>query len=275
MKLYTHKDESFLSNMDMNSEELDEMANMFYDAYDAKKDKAYQFLDKANEALNDSEAIKYIKKALNVYPECFEAKIMLAAYEDNPLKVLNMIEEAVNTERKLLSAEGLLSNNVKLIDAIQILPFIHGLYNLAYLYAGSGMINKALEVAKETLKYDNDGTTEVRELLMALYAYREDGNNLNKIYKKYNEDNLDSLIPYLVYYFKQGNYSKAREYLDTIMKYNKHFKCIFDEISPDDLIGDAKPHEKLEVKHAGANLAFLLDTVPALEIFVKNNGKIE
>ena len=274
MKLYTHKDDSFISNMDMSEEELEEMANMFHDVYDAKKEKAYEFLDRANEALNDSEAIKYIKKALNVYPDCFEAKIMLASYEDNPLKVLNMIEEAVNGERKRLNEEGLLSNNLKLINTIDIMPFIHGLYNLAYLYAGSGMINKALEVAKETLKYDNDGTTEVRELLMALYAYREDGNNLNKIYKKYNEDNLYSLIPYLVYYFKQGNYSKAREYLDKIMKYNKHFKCIFDEILPDDLIGDAKPHEKLEVKHAAADLAFLLDTVPTLEVFVKNNGKI-
>ena len=274
MKLYTHKDDSFISNMDMSEEELEEMANMFHDVYDAKKEKAYEFLDRANEALNDSEAIKYIKKALNAYPECFEAKIMLASYEDNPLKVLNMIEEAVNTERKLLSAEGLLSNNVKLIDAIQILPFIHGLYNLAYLYAGSGMINKALEVAKETLKYDNDGTTEVRELLMALYAYREDGSNLNKIYKKYNEDNLDSLIPFLVYYFKQGNYSKAREYLDKIMKYNKHFKGLFDSISKDELLEDAIAHEKSEVKHVAADLAFLLDTVPTLEVFVKNNGKI-
>lgn len=275
MKLYTHKDDSFISNMDMSEEELEEMANMFHDVYDAKKEKAYEFLDRANEALNDSEAIKYIKKALNVYPYCFEAKIMLASYEDNPLKVLNMIEEAVNRERKRLNEEGLLSNNVKFIDAIQILPFIHGLYNLAYLYAGSGMINKALEVAKETLKYDNDGTTEVRELLMALYAYREDGNNLNKIYKKYNEDNLDSLIPFLVYYFKQGNYSKAREYLDKIKKYNKHFKGLFDSISKDELLEDAIAHEKSEVKHVAADLAFLLDTVPALEIFVKNNGKIE
>lgn len=274
MKLYTHKDDSFISNMDMSEEELEEMANMFHDVYDAKKEKAYEFLDRANEALNEGEAIKYIKKALNVYPDCFEAKIMLASYEDNPLKVLNMIEEAVNTERKLLSAEGLLSNNVKLIDAIQILPFIHGLYNLAYLYAGSGMINKALEVAKETVKYDNDGTTEVRELLMGLYAYREDGSNLNKIYKKYNEDNLYSLIPYLVYYFKQGNYSKAREYLDKIMKYNKHFKGLFDSISKDELLEDAIAHEKSEVKHVAADLAFLLDTVPTLEVFVKNNGKI-
>lgn len=261
--------------MDMSEEELEEMANMFHDVYDAKKEKAYEFLDRANEALNDSEAIKYIKKALNFYPECFEAKIMLASYEDNPLKVLNMIEEAVNGERKRLNEEGLLSNNVKLIDAIQILPFIHGLYNLAYLYAGSGMINKALELAKETVKYDKEEITKVLELLMALYAYREDGNNLNKIYKKYNEDNLDSLIPFLVYYFKQGNYSKAREYLDKIMKYNKHFKGLFDSISKDELLEDAIAHEKSEVKHAGANLAFLLDTVPALEIFVKNNGKIE
>ena len=274
MKLYTHKDDSFISNMDMSEEELEEMANMFHDVYDAKKEKAYEFLDRANEALNDSEAIKYIKKALNAYPDCFEAKIMLASYEDNPLKVLNMIEEAVNGERKRLNEEGLLSNNLKLINTIDIMPFIHGLYNLAYLYAGCGMINKALEVAKETLKYDNDGTTEVRELLMALYAYREDGSNLNKIYKKYNEDNLYSLIPYLVYYFKQNNYSKAREYLDKIKKYNKHFKGLFDSISKDELLEDAIAHEKSEVKHVAADLAFLLDTVPTLEVFVKNNGKI-
>lgn len=274
MKLYTHKDDSFISNMDMSEEELEEMANMFHDVYDAKKEKAYQFLDRANEALNDSEAIKYIKKALNAYPDCFEAKIMLASYEDNPLKVLNMIEEAVNGERKRLNEEGLLSNNLKLINTIDIMPFIHGLYNLAYLYAGSGMINKALEVAKETVKYDKEEITKVLELLMGLYAYREDGSNLNKIYKKYNEDNLDSLIPFLVYYFKQNNYSKAREYLDKIKKYNKHFKGLFDSISKDELLEDAIAHEKSEVKHVAADLAFLLDTVPTLEVFVKNNGKI-
>lgn len=75
MKIYTHKDESFVSNMDMNSEELDEMANMFYDVYDAKKDKAYQFLDRANEALNDSEAIKYIKKALMFIQSVLKLKL--------------------------------------------------------------------------------------------------------------------------------------------------------------------------------------------------------
>ena len=274
MKLYTHKDDSFISNMDMSEEELEEMANMFHDVYDAKKEKTYEFLDRANEALNDSEAIKYIKKALNVYPDCFEAKIMLASYEDNPLKVLNMIEEAVNGERKRLNEEGLLSNNLKLINTIDIMPFIHGLYNLAYLYAGCGMINKALELAKETVKYDKEEITKVLELLMGLYAYREDGSNLNKIYKKYNEDNLYSLIPYLVYYFKQNNYSKAREYLDKIKKYNKHFKGLFDSISKDELLEDAIAHEKSEVKHVAADLAFLLDTVPTLEVFVKNNGKI-
>ena len=275
MKLYTHKDDSFISNMDMSEEELEEMANMFHDVYDAKKEKAYEFLDRANEALNEGEAIKYIKKALNVYPDCFEAKIMLASYEDNPLKVLNMIEEAVNGERKRLNEEGLLSNNLKLINTIDIMPFIHGLYNLAYLYAGCGMINKALELAKETVKYDKEEITKVLELLMGLYAYREDGSNLNKIYKKYNEDNLYSLIPYLVYYFKQNNYSKAREYLDKIKKYNKHFKGLFDSISKDELLEDAIAHEKSEVKHVAADLAFLLDTVPTLEVFVKNNGKIE
>ena len=72
----------------------------------------------------------------------------------------------------------------------------------------------ALELAKETVKYDKEEITKVLELLMGLYAYREDGSNLNKIYKKYNEDNLYSLIPFLVYYFKQNNYSKAREYLE-------------------------------------------------------------
>ena len=54
MKLYTHKDDSFISNMDMSEEELEEMANMFHDVYDAKKEKAYEFLDRANEDYDKS-----------------------------------------------------------------------------------------------------------------------------------------------------------------------------------------------------------------------------
>ena len=149
------------------------------------------------------------------------------------------------------------------------MPYIYGMYNLACLYAGVGMINKAIDVAKEILKLDYQDSSGTRYLLMALYAYKEDENNLKKLYKKYPEENLHTLVPLLVYYYKQMNFDEAKKYLKKIFKCNKHFDTIFDDIDENMLegytLGDLS-----EVADTGALCSFLLNTVPALEEFVKH-----
>lgn len=264
--------EEFMDDMDMSEEEFDLMAQLFGNMADEdpNKEEAYQYLEKANHAHSSKDAIKYAEKALELCPDLFEAKIFLLTFESNPLKVLDMLEDAVNKERVRLKKADMLSTNPKFLN-VHLMPYIHGIYNLSFLYASAGMIQKALELARETVSIDVNGITDGRYLLMGLYAYLEDGANLKKHYKKIGEENLHSLLPMLIYYFKQCNYKEADKYLGKIKKCNKHFEKIFDcdVVEEDDLMMDARPGSKEEVFLVYANYEFLLHSVPLLEAFVK------
>ena len=145
------------------------------------------------------------------------------------------------------------------------------MYNLACFYAGLGMINKAIDLAREILRLDNRDGSGARYLLMGLYAYMEDESNLKKLYQKYPEESLSMLVPFFVYYYKQTNFKEAKRYLDKIVKCNKHFNHIFDDADVNMLdgyiVGDIS-----EVEMVATELSFLLNTVPGLEDFVLDNG---
>ena len=267
-------------DMNLSEEDLAGIAKMFSDLYskdiDPALEKAYKWLDKVDSAKSEKEEIKYIHKALEEYPDFFEAKIMLAAYEDNPLKAMLVIEDALKGERELLKKNGFFNKDhigeFSLI--LETKPYIHGMYNLACFYAGLGMINKAIDLAREILRLDNRDGSGARYLLMGLYAYMEDESNLKKLYQKYPEESLSMLVPFFVYYYKQTNFKEAKRYLDKIVKCNKHFNHIFDDADVNMLDGYIVG-EISEVEMVATELSFLLNTVPGLEDFVLDNGEIE
>lgn len=187
--------------------------------------KAYDLVDKASKAKSEKTELKYLHQALEVCPYCLEAKLAIISHNSDHLKMIPELIEAINLEKERLMKEGYFKkDNVGHFYMIfETRPYIRALNMLTFTYTNLGMNNKAIDVAREILKLNNNDNTGIRYLLMALYAYKEEKNNLDKLFRKYPEDNLHVFVPYLVYYYKQNDLKHAREYFDKIMKVNPHF----------------------------------------------------
>lgn len=101
--------------------------------------------------------------------------------------------------------------------------YICALYNKTMSLLNSGKIKQARDVCKEILRLNENDNTGARYLLMAIYAYLEEESELSALYNRYKEENFEMLFPLLVFYYKQGNDIKAKEYLNRVNKANPHF----------------------------------------------------
>ena len=137
-------------------------------------------------------------------------------------------------------------------------------------------MKKAIESCKEILRLNPNDNLGARYLLMALYAYFEEENEMLKLYKKYPEENLEMLFSLFVLYYKLENDKKAKEYLNRINKANQHFIKFFK--------GNLQPNENLEedtyirgdvseIYMCLKEYYFLLTTVPTIKFYVLENSK--
>ena len=270
-------------DMDEANELLQEFIKLYnageLDYEDSPLVQAYELLGKARYAKSDKERIKLVKKALEVCPDCLEAKLILATNSDRPIKVLQKVNECILEEKGRLKKEGYFAkeNIGHFYGIYETRPYIHAMYSLANMYANAGMINKAIDLCKEILLLNEHDNTGTRYLLMGLYAYKEELNNMNQLYKKYKEENLHMLVPFMVYYFKQGDYKNALKYLERIKKVNKNFVSFFEEeMDMDPVMPDAYSiGDMSEVESVIAELEFLFSSVPGISELILEDDILE
>lgn len=244
--------------------------------YSAKVE-AYELLEKAKEAKSEKEEIKLVKKALEVDPDCVEAKIILAVNQDDFMMVYHDLEQALEEEKVRLQKLGFFAkeNIGHFYGIFETREYIKAMNSLARIYANDGLIGKAIKLAKEILRLNENDNTGVRYLLMGLYAYMEDYSSMKKLYNKYSEENLFMLVPFMIYYFKQAKYDEAEKYLDRIKKVNKNFVSYFENM--EDYDDDLPPYYSIgdisEVKTVSHELDFLFITMPNIENFIVEKGK--
>lgn len=153
-------------------------------------------------------------------------------------------------------------------------PYIRGLFKRATSYVESGKMRLAKEQLEEILKLNNNDNLGARYSLMAVYAFFEDEKAMLKLYKKYPEESLLMLVPFMILYYKQRDYKKAKEYLKRIDKVNPYFRKFFkQEIKEEDLIptGYYSPGSVSEVVVFLESAGFLLVSVLSLSEFILNN----
>ena len=155
-------------------------------------------------------------------------------------------------------------------------PYIRGLHIKANFLAHSGKISQAKEVCEEILRLNNSDNTGARYLLMAICAILEDEKSMLKLYKKYNEDNLEMLIPLFVLYYKLGNDKEAVKYLNMINKENNNFLKMFQgkiELDPMKYTGTYSLGNESELYAFIEESGFLLISVPELGEYVVEHSK--
>lgn len=273
----------FLANA-KNEKELNEKLQEFMLKYRAGEieytntplDDAYELLEKAQKAKTQKQAIKLAKQAYDMCPDCFDAILLQADLEENPLKRDKLLNDGLEFEKDRLTKEKYFNKeNIGYFYGIfETRPYIRGLYTKANYLLLDGKVKRARDICREILKLNNHDNTGARYLLMAIYAYLEKEKEMLNLYKKYPEENLEMLFPLFALYYKLGNDDKAREYLKRIHKANPEFINIFNGTLK---VNDKVPEEYYSIGDSSevimyfTNYFFLINTMSAMEFYILEN----
>ena len=275
----------FLANANVKDEkELNEKLQEFIKKYNAGEieyentmlDDAYELLEKAEHTKSKTQAIKYAKEAYDMCPDCFDAILFQVNLENNPLKISKLLEEGLKFEKERLEDNGYFEkdNIGHFYGIFETRPYIRGLFAKANYLILDGKIKQARDVCKEILKLNENDNTGARYLLMAIYAFLEEENDMLKLYKKYAEENLEMLFPLFILYYKLGNDKKAKEYLERINKANPDFVKFFKGTMKENKNvpeGYYSKGDSSEVLMYFRQYDFLIETIPTIDYYILEN----
>ena len=277
----------FFENVDAKNEnELNEKLQEFIQKYNNDEinyentplDDAYEILEKAENTKSKKQAIKYAKEAYNLCPDCFDAILFQANLENNPIKRMKLLEEGLETEKNRLKNEGYFEKDTIgcFYRIFETRPYIRGLYTKVRYLILDGKIKQARDGCKEILRLNESDNTGARYLLMAIYAYLEEEDDMLRLYEGYPEENLEMLLPLFILYYKQGNNKKAKEYLERINKANPDFIKFFKGTMKENknvFDGYYSKGDSSEVIMYFEQYDFLLDTVPTIDYYILEINK--
>jgi len=271
-----------VDDIDEANEKLQEFIKMYNNGEIEYKntplDDALEILEKAERAKSKGQAIKYAKEAYEKCHDCFDAIILQANLESNPIKRWNLLNDGLEYEKKRLEKEGYFKkdNIGHFYGIFETRPYIRGLCTKVDYLLCDGKMKQAKDLCKEILKLNEHDNLGVRYMLMAIYVYLEDESEMLKLYRKFNENNFEMLFPLFVLYYKLGNDVKAKEYLDKVNKANPHFiKFIKGTMKPEKNVpeGYFSPGDPSEIIMYFTRYRFLLETMPTIHYYILENSK--
>ena len=237
-KIYNFNGESFISNMDMSPEEVEEMAQFFDDVYGKSEDYSFD-----------------LKLDLDKDEDVFEA-------------ITSLEHELESEKNKLIQAGILKKTNIgHLASILEGQEYIDDLYHLMILYIKIYGFKRAINIGEEILRLDSLYMLHLHAIVVSLYAYFEDDVKINKVCKKCNRPCIIYFISMMIVYYKKGNFSKAKEYLELIEQTNSAFGPYFKGKK-------VKGEEANVVISMVKEFNYLFDTAPYIEEFIAKKGKV-
>lgn len=227
------------NHIDINSEEFQmKFAKIFKEKLKenirnmdvSQLDDAVSVLLKVGFAESNEEKLSYIHRALELDPDCLGAKLMLAEFKETAFEAVNYLEEVLEDAKGRLIKEGYFKkqNIGHFMEHLDTSSYISGLYALMFLYRDLNGYKRAIYLGEEMKRLDDTDHKHVHFDLLGLYAQVEDDQKINKMCKNCNDKCILYFIVMMVLYFKKGNFRKAKEYLEEVMKINPYFVSYFD-----------------------------------------------
>lgn len=224
----------------MSAPQVSAIFDGFDDEYEP--DDPYDYLELAEEAPNEREALKYAKKALELDKDCLDAEVMIAELSSNASHtLLEKYRKLLNKAKLRLEKEGFLDEDCfgEFWAILDTRPYMRLYSNYIHLLVDCRKMRKAVEECKEVLKLNEADNLGIRYVLMNLYAFLEDGESATELYKKYDEENSAMfLLPLSILYYKLDDLKEAEKYLKLLKKANKDTMKFFLAIDNGNLADD-------------------------------------
>lgn len=258
-----------------NDEQMRTFVDKFIQDYNNKLNKehpmdSYDYLEMAQSAISDKEAIKYAQKALKLDPYCLEAELVIAqakamdseSFKKNMEKVIKKGEEQLQ-ERGIDKKE----DAGGFYGILETRPYMRVRKAYVELLIAQGRFRHAMQEAEELLELCETDNLGVRYLLMALYCYFEDESKATKLIQKYEENSAFMILPLIALYYKLENEKRMKKYMIKLQNSNVELKealellmnseinsNIIDEILSEEMY---KPFSLQEVVLAFSEASFL------------------
>lgn len=189
-----------------------------------KEDESYMMLEKINEATSLEDVIKYLNKAIEIYPENIDAKMYLIELKNNPLEKIRELKKIIEVEKQKLIKLGYFEKenigDFWLIFETRTYMKLMSMYVLNLI-----KIRKyefAIDECEYLLKLCKNDNLGIRYILIGLYTFKNDFIKAEKLYKKYKDNSVLMTLPLSFVAYENEDYAKTKEYILKASKENKN-----------------------------------------------------
>lgn len=246
-----------------NDDQANEFISNFMQEYNNKVGKnrqpdSYDYLEMAENAITEEEAVKYAQKALKLDPYCLDAEMIIAQTKSDTIDELKKnIEKVINKGELQLSERGISkeANAGDFYGILETRPYMRIRKSYLELLIEQGRFRSAVMEAEELLHLCENDNLGVRYTLMALYSYFEDEDKALELIQKYKEDSAFMVLPLIALYYKKDDSKKMRSYITKLKKRNPDIQEALD------IIMSGNEDEIFEITSAGMYRPFSMEEV--------------
>ena len=231
---------------------------------------AHKYLDKWDKKHN----LRDIHKTLEIYPDCFLAKLYLVLDKDR-WALIRDLEEMMDQEEKRLYKTGFMKKYKKGLEfTLDGEDYLKGINELIKAYISIGGFSRAAKLAEKILLLNKTDVLAIRFVLAGLYALLEEEDKLMKLYRSRKEKYIPYDLSFMCLYYKRGEFKKAQEYLKFIEKKNPYFISYVEKGIEKEVPKNAKLGEESEVITVITEMSYLIDFTPHIKEFISKRGNV-
>ena len=193
----------------LTSEEVQELINSFTEKYNESvrngenlydPESVDYYLDLAESAPNKKKTLEYLNKALEIEPDNIDALHEKISVSDQAAEEkLSELEKLMKKAENQLREKNYFDEVGEFWLIFETRPYMRVCYDYFLGLTETGMLRKAVAQAEELIRLCNNDNLGVRYDLMHLYAYFEEEKKMQKLHKKYGEnEETQMLLPFAV-----------------------------------------------------------------------------
>ena len=187
-------------------------------------EEAQELIYQAWESSNGRQRARLVKQALNLYPDCADAYVILAEQSGDAMSALEQYRKAVAAGERSLDPEVFQEAIGHFWGVLETRPYMRARLGLAQCLWAMGAQGAAIAQLQEMLQLNPMDNQGVRYLLLSYLLELNDLDGMRSLLDEY-EDEVSAAWLFnkaLVSFLREGDTAEGRELLSEAMEDNPH-----------------------------------------------------
>ena len=201
---------------------------------DSRADAAQQLIYQACEATTRQRQMTLARKALEIWPDCADAYVLLAEYAETLRDALELYEQGVAAGDRALGARVFEEYEGHFWGFLETRPYMRARAGLADSLWVVGRREEAAEHCREMLRLNPNDNQGIRYRLASMLLDLERHDELEQLLKTYEEDGSAewAYTRALLAFRREGDCNVARKALMAARKVNRHVPAYLARVKP-------------------------------------------